>query len=122
MPDRKRDSKITEHPPHPPRSNQVVNKEGAEILEASFWGGSDHSRKQEGDAETLEGTPKPSRREGRGSADYIYFLKIPKTRGSPGVFFAIEDESRSQGEDQKKKSDRDRIIPEGVWTTSFGAR
>ena len=44
-PDRKRDSDITDHPPHPPGSNQVVNKEGAEISEASFWDGIAHSGK-----------------------------------------------------------------------------
>ena len=100
----------------------MVNKEGAEISKASFQDGSAHSMKREGDARTLEATPKPSQREGRGSADYIYFLKSPKTCGSPGVFFASEDDSRSQGEDQKKKSGRDRSIPEGVGTTSLGAR
>ena len=89
-PDRKRDSKITKHPPHLPVSSQVVNKEGAEISEASFQDGSAHSRKQEGDAETMEGTPKPSRREGRGSADYKQILKSPKTRRSPGVFFSVK--------------------------------
>ena len=72
-PERKRESEITVHPPHPHGRNQVVNKEGAEILEASFWDGSAHSRKQEGDAETLEVTPNPSQREGRGSVDYIFF-------------------------------------------------
>ena len=98
-PDRKTAAEITKHPPHPPGSHHVVNKEGAEISEASFWDGQDHSRKREGDSRTLEATPTPSRREGRGSADYIYFLKRPKTRGSPGVFFASEDDIRSQGED-----------------------
>ena len=51
---------------------------------------------------------------------YIFF-KSPKTRGSPGVFFAREDVSRSQGENQKKKSGMDRSIPEGVGTKSLGA-
>ena len=70
-PDRKRAAKITDHPLHPPRSNHVVNKEGAEISEAIFWDGRNaHSRKQDGGARTLEATPTPSRREGRGSADY----------------------------------------------------
>ena len=62
-PDRKRAAEITDHPPHPPGSNHVVNKEGAEISEASFWDGCDsHSRKWEEDARTLEVTPTPSRR------------------------------------------------------------
>ena len=45
-PERKRDSESTEHPPHPPGNNQVVNKEGAEILEASFRDSSAHSNKR----------------------------------------------------------------------------
>ena len=35
---------------------------------------------------------------------------------------AGEDDSRRKEEDQKKKSGRDRSIPEGVGTTSLGAR
>ena len=94
--DRKRAVDITEQPLYPPRSNHLVNKEGAKISEASFWDGRDaHSRKQEGEARTLEAKPTQIQREGRGSVDYKYFLKSPKTRGSPGVFGAREDESRS---------------------------
>ena len=49
-------------------------------------------------------------------------LKSPQPCGSPGVFFAREDESSSQGEVQKKESGVDRSISEGVLTTIFGAR
>ena len=100
----------------------MVNKEGAKISEASFRDSLDaHSREQEGGARTLEVTPTPSQREGRGSDD-CFFLKIPKTCGSPGVFFASEDDSRSQGKDQKKKSGRDRNIKEVVGKPKLGAR
>ena len=49
-------------------------------------------------------------------------MKSPQTRGSPGIFFAREDDRRSQGGVQKKKSSVDKSIPKGGLTTSFGAR
>ena len=124
-PDRKRATKITKHPPHPPGRNHVVNEEGADnvMLEASFRDGRDaHSREREGEARKTEARPTPSRREGRGSADYKTNLKSPQTRGSPGVFFAREDKISSQGEVQKTKPGVDRSSSEGVLTTTFGAR
>ena len=89
-------------------------------MEASFQDGDTQSGRREGDVRRWEATQQPSWREEGGLADI--FFENPKTRGSPGVFFASEEDSRSQGEDQKKKSGIDRSIPEGVRTTSLGGQ
>ena len=86
-PDRKRAAEITEHPPHPPGRNHVVNEEGAEISEASSRDGRDaHSREQEGDLRKPGARLTPSRREGRGSAD-IFFFEKPPNLWKPWRFF-----------------------------------
>ena len=51
----------------------------------------------------------------------MFFLKIPQTGGSPGIFFAREHENSVQGEVQKKETGVERSISEGGLTTSFGA-
>ena len=101
-PERKRAAKSTKHSPHPPGSNHVVNKKGWKFHKQVF-----------GMVATLtignrKGTLGHWKRHQRQVGDKaeaqlnIFFLKIPKTSGSPGFFFAREDEIRSQGEDQKK--------------------
>ena len=79
-----------------------------------------HSRKREEDNRKSEARPTPSRREVRDSSDN-FFLKIPQTGGSPGIFFAREHENSGQGEVQKKETGVERSISEGGLTTSFGA-
>ena len=49
-------------------------------------------------------------------------MENPTTRGSPGIFFASEEDSRNQGGYQKKNSSRDRSVKEGVRKPILAAR
>ena len=49
-----------------------------------------------------------------------YFLEIPTTRGSPGVFPAGDEDSMNQGGDKEKISIRDRSIKEVVGKPNLG--
>ena len=69
----------------------------------------------------MEASQQPSRREEGGLADNLK-IENPTTRGSPGVFFSSEEDSRNQGGDRKENSSRDRSIKEGVGKISLGAR
>ena len=124
-PERKRAAKITGHPPHPTVKKHVVNKEVREnvMSDASVWDVLGfHSRKREEDDRKPEARPTPSRRKVRDYSGNKKILKSPQTGGSPGVFFAREDESSGQREGSYERNWREQEHLRGILDDKFWGR